>query len=68
MRRLAAGDGFRRPSGHHLPAGVTTVGPEIDHVVGSLNHVEMVLDEDHRVAGVDELVQRLEQALDVREV
>ena len=46
---------------------MTAVGPEVDHVVGRLDDVEVVLDEHDGVAGVDELVQRLEQALDVRQ-
>ncbi len=32
------------------------------------DHVQIVLDDQHRVAGVDEVVQHLEQQLDVGEV
>ena len=41
---------------------------QVDHVVGGLDHVQMVLDQQHRVPGVDQPVQRLEQALDVGQV
>ena len=56
------------PVDHHLAAGVPALRPEVDHVVGRLDHVEVVLDQQHRVAGVHQPVQRLEQPLDVREV
>ena len=38
-------------------AGVSAFGPEVDDVVGRLDDVEVVLDEQHRVAGVDEPVR-----------
>ena len=44
---------------------MTTLRTEIDHVVRRLDHIEVVLDQHHGVAGVDETVQRLEQPLDV---
>jgi hypothetical protein len=37
-------------------------------VVGRLDHVEVVLDHHHRVAGVDQALQHLEQPADVLEV
>ncbi len=42
--------------------------PEVDHVVGRLHDVEVVLDDDHRVAAVDEGVQHLQELLHVVEV
>src|ERR1039457_3989315 len=42
--------------------------PEIDHVVGRLHDVEVVLDDHHRVAAVDEGVQHLQELLHVVEV
>ena len=38
-------------------------GTEVDDVVRGLDDVEVMLDEQHRVAGVDEPVQRFEQPL-----
>ena len=68
VRRLAARHLLRRAGHDDLAAGVAAFRAEIDDVVGGLDHVHVMLDEQHRVAGVDEPVQRLEQALDVGEV
>jgi len=43
-------------------------GTEVDHPVGLLDHVEVVLDHEHRVAGIDQPLEHLEQLLDVGEV
>jgi hypothetical protein len=37
-------------------------------VIDRLDHVEVMLDQQDRVPGVHELVQRLQQPLDVRQV
>jgi hypothetical protein len=44
---------------------VPALGPEIDHVVRRLDDVEMVLDHDHRVTRVHQLIERSQQPLDV---
>ena len=51
-----------------LAALVAALRAEVDHPVGLLDHVEVVLDHEHRVAAVDEPLQHLEQLLDVGEV
>src|SRR4051812_33188482 len=68
VRRLTLRNRLRRSRGDHFPTRMTTVGPEIDHVVRRLDDVEMMLDEQHGVPGVDEFVERLEQPLNVREM
>ena len=68
MRRLGARDDLRRAGGHDLAAGVAAFRPEVDDVVGGLDHVEVVLDQHHGVAGVHEAVQRFQQPLDVGQV
>ena len=68
VRRLARGDRLPACRSTTTPAGVPALRPEIDHVIGGLDHVEVVLDQQHRVAGVDEPVQRGQQPLDVRQV
>jgi len=50
MRRFAPGHVFRSPCDDDFPAGVAAFRPEIDDVVGGLDHVHVVLDEQHRVA------------------
>ena len=43
-------------------------GPEVDHPVGGLDHVEVVLDEQHRVAGVHQVAEDTQQLVDVVQV
>ena len=64
----AGGDFFRGTGGDHLPAGVAPFGSQVDHVVGGLDYIQMVLDQQHRVTHVDQAVQRFEQALDIGQV
>ena len=68
MGRAAAGDVLGRAGHDDLAAGVAALRPEIDHMVRGLDDVHMVLDQENGMAGVDQPVQRLEQALDVGEV
>ena len=81
--RLAGGSGLRNwavadvrcaatTSGDPLaidpPATAAAFRPEIDHAVGAPDDVEIVLDDDHRVALVDEFVEHVEQLAHVLEV
>ena len=50
----ALGDGFGRASGKNGAAAATTVGTKVDEVVGALNDVEVVLDDDDGVAFIDQ--------------
>ena len=68
VRCLASRDLFRRPRHHHFAAGVASFGAEIDHVVGGLDDVHVVFDEQHRVPRVHQPVERGQQALDVGKV
>ena len=72
LRRCATRDGrgdfFRRAAGNDATAACAAVGADVDDPVGGLDDVEIVLDDEHRVAGVDEVVQHLEQQLDIGEV
>src|SRR5215213_4759808 len=67
-RRETPGHVLRRPGRDHLTSGLAALRPEVDDPVGLLDHVEVVLDHEHRVARVDEPLQHLEQLLDVGEV
>src|ERR1700686_1557809 len=49
-------------------AAVASLGTEVDHPVRRLDHVEVVLDHDDRVAMVAQSVQHGEQQVDVVEV
>ena len=54
--------------GEHLPAGLAAARAEVDHPVGAGDHVHVVLDQDHGVAGVDQQVQLAQQQGDVGRV
>src|SRR5918912_1222373 len=62
------GDRFRRALRHDLAAPDATLGPKIDDPIRALDHVQVVLDHDHRIAAVDQAVKHLQQACRVREV
>ena len=61
-------DVLGRARGHDLAAAVAAFGAEVDDPVGGLDDLEIVLDHDHGVALVDQLVQHLQQLRDVVEV
>jgi hypothetical protein len=56
---------FRGPAGDDGPATMATLGPEVDDVIGGLDHVQVMLDDDHRVPGVHQPVEAVQQFLDV---
>ena len=62
------GDLLGRPLGDDAAAALAPLGPEIEDPVGGLDDVEIVLDDHHRVALVDQGVQHLEQLADIVEV
>src|SRR5438132_1533010 len=61
-------DYIGRPPADDRPAARAARLAELDHMVGGLRAVEVVLDDDDGVARVDEAVQHLEKLLHVREV
>ena len=50
------------------PPGVPAFWPEVDQPVGRLEHVHVMLDDDHRVPSRTKPEQHLEETVDVREV
>ena len=61
MRALHARELFRRPDGDHAPAGVAAFRTEIDHPVGALHDLQVVLDDERRVAALDQPVEGSEE-------
>src|SRR4051812_27715358 len=61
-------DVFRCALGDHPTSSGTTLGSQIDHMVGAPNDVEIVFDDDDGVALIDEPVQHVEQLPGVFEV
>jgi hypothetical protein len=57
-----------RSDADDLPAGVAALRSEVDDPVAGADHVEVVLDHDERVAGVDQAPERAQELRDVVEV
>jgi hypothetical protein len=61
---VARGDVFRGAGGHDMAAGVAAFGAEIDDSIRGLDDLddfEIVLDDEPRVAGLDQRIQRFEK-------
>ena len=56
------------PVGDELAAFLAPFGPEVDDPVGGLDHVEVVLDDEQAVPGLEQLAERRQQLGDVVEV
>src|SRR5687768_10584790 len=59
---------FRRARRHDAAALVATLGPEVDDPVSSLDDFEIVLDDDHGVPLVHQLMQHFEKLSHILEV
>jgi hypothetical protein len=44
---------------------MSTLRAQVDHVVDSLNDIHVMLDHNHRVAGIHEPVETFEKAFDI---
>ena len=62
------GDVFGSPGRHDLAAPVTALWAEVDDPVSGLDDVEVVLDDEHRVTLVDEVMEHSEETSNVLEV
>ncbi len=63
--RVAGPQAFDRPLEAHRSTVGARAGAEVDHVVGDLDHLRLVLDHQHRVALVAQPPQQLVRPLDV---
>src|ERR1051325_2782139 len=66
--RRDARDLLRRAGGDDLAAARAPLGAEVDDVIGGLDDVEVVLDDEHGVAGRDQPVEHRQQLAHVVEV
>ena len=60
--------GFGRPLGDHATSTCSPLGSHVDHPVGRLDHVQMVLDHHQGVAAFAQLEEHLQQPVHVLEV
>ena len=67
-RVLALYDLFGGSGCDNLSSTPPALGAHVDNVVGALDHIQVVLDDDDRVALIDKPVEHAEQHLDVLEV
>ncbi len=54
--------------GHDRSAAVAALGTHVEHAVGHLDDVEVVLDDQHRVSGVDQTLEHVDELAHVLEV
>ncbi len=59
---------FRWAGGDDTPAIIPPLGAQVDHPVGGLDHIHVVLDDDHGVPLIGQPVQNIEEFFDVFEV
>jgi hypothetical protein len=60
-RRLQPHQFIRRRRSHHTAAGVAAAWAEVQHLVGFGDQVQVVLDDHHTVAGINEPVQHMDE-------
>src|SRR5690606_40835595 len=68
MRALLRRDRLGRARRDDLTAARAPFGPQIDDPVCRLDHVQVVLDDDYRIALIAQLVEHLEELRDVLEM
>ena len=51
-----------------VTAFVASFGPQVNDPIGALDHVEVVLDDQHRMTGIDEALKGFQQNADVVKV
>jgi hypothetical protein len=68
VRLFGAGDEFGRALGYDSAAAVAAFGAEVDDPVGLLDDVEVVLNDEHGVAKIDQALENVEKFSHVVEV
>jgi len=68
MRFLDLGHFFRRAGSDYEAATCARLGTEVDYPVGRFDDVEIVLDNDHRIAMIDESIEHFKEFCEVVEV
>ena len=59
---------FWRALEHHFPALAAAFRAHVDDPIGIFDHIQVVLDDDDRVAGIDQPVHDGQQVADIRHV
>lgn len=61
-------DFFRRALSDDSAAAVTAFRSQVDDIIGHFDHVQVMLDDNHRIALVDQSLQHFQQTVDVFKV
>ena len=56
VRSTAGGHLLRRSRNYYFTSGVSAFRAEIDHVVGGFDHIEMMLNHEHGMAGIHQAI------------
>ena len=48
---------LRGAGGNDIAASIAGTGAQVDNIVGVLNHVQVMLDNNHRIAGIDKTLE-----------
>src|ERR1051325_5994842 len=64
----AEGDLFGCAGRHNFSAALAGFRAEIDHPVGAFDHVEVVLDDEQRMAGIDQALKDFQEHAHIVEV
>jgi len=59
---------FRCAFKYYPPSTITTFRAEIDDMISDFDHVEIVLDNQHRITSVNKFVQYIQQVLNILEM
>src|SRR5881394_3669633 len=65
---LGCGNRFRRSFGHEASALLSRVRSEVDDPVRRANEVEVMFDDNHRMAGIDEPLKSFQEDTNIVEV
>ena len=65
VRPTALSDGLRRARHNHFATAGAAFGPDVNDPVSCFDHVQIVLDDQHGVAGFDKVLQNVQQQLNV---
>ena len=68
MRRVDPRDGLRSSGSHQPSSFVASLRSEINHPIGALDDLEIVLDHDEGIARVDQALEQLHQHRDIVEM
>jgi hypothetical protein len=59
---------FRCTLGDDWPAAGAPLGAKIDKVIGGFDHIQVVLDNDHRIPVIHQTMEHIQELLDIDEV